>query len=100
MDLDNELYFVNGANPSRMELADSSGLSIHVNKSEWKLYSYYKDNNYQPSRHKLYVMYDNEGVGLYMSVWVVLFSCRTPQKLSFLVVTMKKLKAKEAALTK
>ena len=66
MDLANELYFGNGANPSRKELADSSGFSIHVNKSEWKLDSYYKDNRYQPSHHKLYVMYDNEGVSLYM----------------------------------
>ena len=100
MDLANELYFGNGADPSRMELADSPGLSIHVNKSEWKLDSYYKNNNYQPSCHKLYLMYDNEGVSLYICVWVVMFLCRTPQKLSFLVVTMKKLKAREAALTK
>ena len=73
VDLANELYFGNGADPSRMELADSSGLSIHVNKSEWKLDSYYKNNNYQPSRHKLYLMYDNEGVSLYVCMGSYVF---------------------------
>lgn len=61
VNLANELYFGNGTDPSIMEVADSSGLSILVNKSEWKLDSYYKNNNYQPSCHKLYPIYDNEG---------------------------------------
>lgn len=56
-----------------MELADSSGLSIHVNKSEWKFDSYYKNNNHQASRHKLYLMYDNEGVSLYMCMCSYVF---------------------------
>ena len=43
----------NVAHPSRMELADSSSLSINVNKSEWKLDSYYKHNSYKHSHHKL-----------------------------------------------
>lgn len=56
------LYFGEDADESKMNLADSSGIMIQVDKASWNLDQYYKDNNYQPSRHKIYVLYDNEPV--------------------------------------
>uniref|UniRef100_A0A1X7TZT8 Uncharacterized protein n=1 Tax=Amphimedon queenslandica TaxID=400682 RepID=A0A1X7TZT8_AMPQE len=56
------LYFGKDANESKMNLADSSGILIQVDKATWNLDQYYKDNNYQPSRHKMYVLYHNEPV--------------------------------------
>ena len=47
------LYFGEDADSSQMNLADSAGKSIHVEKSQWHLANYYSDNGYQPSRHKL-----------------------------------------------
>ena len=56
------LYFGEDADSSQMNLADSAGKTINVEKSQWHLANYYSDNGYQPSRHKLYVVYDVEAV--------------------------------------
>jgi hypothetical protein len=58
----NELYFHNEALVSSMNLGDSSGLIVNVDKSNWILETYYKDNDYKPSRHRLYVILDEAKV--------------------------------------
>ena len=54
-----ELYFGDKANLKKMNLADSSGMIANVDPCDWYLEEYYKDNDYKPSRHKLYVVYDS-----------------------------------------
>ena len=54
------LYFGEDADKSKMNLADCSCIMIQVDKASCNLGQYYKDNNYQPSSHKIYVLYDNE----------------------------------------
>lgn len=57
-----ELYFGDKANLKKMNLADSSGMIANVDPCDWYLEEYYKDNDYKPSRHKLYVVYDSNDV--------------------------------------
>ena len=40
-----ELYFGETANLTEMTLADSSGMSVEVDRAKWTLEEYYKDNN-------------------------------------------------------
>lgn len=50
----NEMYF----KLPDTSCLDSNGLLIEVDSVlDWKLEQYYACNHYQPSRHKLYVMY-------------------------------------------
>ena len=59
----NELYF-KFQDIYCLSLADTNGMSIEVDDpNDWKLDQYYAHNHYQPSRHKMYVMYtENEQV--------------------------------------
>ena len=40
-----------------LHLVDSSGLPIETGDEDWTLGKYFEKNGYQPSRHKLYVMF-------------------------------------------
>ncbi len=52
----NELYF-DLEDIHQLSLADANGMMIEVEDCEkWKLDHYFSTNNYQPSRHKMYVM--------------------------------------------
>ena len=57
-----ELYFDESSSIENMHLADSNGLIIHVAKEKWNLQDYYDENQYKYSRHKLYVVLDDEKV--------------------------------------
>ena len=60
-----DLYFGEEANTNKMSLADSSGILVKIiDEADWVLESYYKDNDFKPSRHKVYVVYDGELVRL------------------------------------
>lgn len=57
-----DLYFDENSNIANMHLADSNGLIIHIDKDKWNLQDYYDENQYKYSRHKLYVVLDDEKV--------------------------------------
>ena len=63
-----ELYFGETANLTEMTLADSSGVSVEVDRAKWTLEEYYKDNDLKPSRHKMYIVYDIEGGRIYCNI--------------------------------
>ena len=63
-----ELYFGETANLTEMTLADSSGMLVEVDRAKWTLEEYYKDNDLKPSRHKMYIVYDIEGVRIYCNI--------------------------------
>ena len=48
-----------------MYLADSGGVVVQIDQSKWILEDYYKEHDYKPSRHKLYVVYNSEVVSLF-----------------------------------
>ena len=50
-----QLYFTPETNLADLKLGDSSGMVIVEQK--WVLEKYYEEFHYQPSRHKLYVIY-------------------------------------------
>ena len=43
-------------------LADSTGQKIDISSDTWTVGSYFEENGYQPSRHKLYTMYKDSTV--------------------------------------
>ena len=52
-----EVYFDSASDIENMDLADSSGMIIRVDdKDKWMLEKYFTDNNYHPSRHRLFVV--------------------------------------------
>ena len=55
-----EIYFSSGCAVENLQLADSSGMIIEVQKESWVLETFYNENNYQASRHKLFVMLNSE----------------------------------------
>lgn len=42
---------------SSLHLADSSGNVVDAESDDWTVGKYFEENGYQPSRHKLYIMY-------------------------------------------
>ncbi len=55
----NDIYF-NQPDTSCLILADTNGLQVEMdNVGDWTLEQYYSVNRYQPSRHKVYVMYSD-----------------------------------------
>ena len=48
-----------------LHLANSSGQIIDVNSENWTLGKYFDENGYQPSRHKLYIVYKHPTVSGY-----------------------------------
>lgn len=56
-----ELYFGEKANLDNMNICDSPGLAIKLDDtSTWNPKDFYKDNDFKPSRHKLYLVYDED----------------------------------------
>ena len=58
-----ELYFSDiddiEENGYKLNLADSNGIPLHIEKMDsWVLSEFYQHNGLQPSRYKLYVMLD------------------------------------------
>lgn len=52
-----ELYFKESSDCSRMCLADSSGMIIKIdNQQSWTLEKYFHNNDFHPSRHKIFVV--------------------------------------------
>lgn len=69
------LYFDEKANSEDMYLADSGGVVVQIDQSKWILEDYYKEHDYKPSRHKLYVVYNSEAVSLFYK-YNVHFTCK------------------------
>lgn len=40
-----------------LHLADSSGQIINAEGDKWTIGKYFEENGYQPSRHKMYIMF-------------------------------------------
>ena len=57
-----ELYFHEDTSLNNMNIGDANGLVINIEQSSWILENYYKDNDYKPSRHRLYVILNDEKV--------------------------------------
>ena len=62
-----DIYFYDHCDYSSLRLADTNGIMIEVETSGWMLETYYENNDFKPSRHKMYVMqYDDEQVRVHV----------------------------------
>ena len=58
-----------------MCLVDLCGISIEVDEENFVLDNYYRNNNFKPSKHKLYVMY-RQKVLMYYYIIILKMVCR------------------------
>ena len=47
---------------STLHLADSFGQMVDINSDNWTVGKYFEENGYQPSRHKMYIMFKEPSV--------------------------------------